>query len=430
MEDPIPLIHCVFQLCLEKNLEQIRRNPSPTFHRTHKLFHSFYSQSRGSLSGILSGQPYHNGYFNCCTSAKGRRAIHTPSQLYWFDEVETEIQCYERKIAYGETPEDCAVCITLPSKEIQGSLLSACRKISTNQRIANLYAEQLDLNDAEDADVFRFSKNAQSLTFRDCNLSYKHINNFWRQLSDCVFLRTLNLSGTDLNDVTSTNLSKMTFLEKLDLSYAKVSPEFAESVCTQLKYLVQLVELVLENIPVGSSSQNIKEAIEAWGLDPPLQVLDLAFCQIPVQMCVSLLSALSKCERLTKLNLSSNDVSSSEIDLTEAVNQVWGPFPNLEEFHVTGLRMPSSLSGPILSALSSCQNLQGLYFSGNILTGCLPNFLVGFSSEVSPLEALVVNSASLNEDDVEHITDLIKEDRLPRLKCLDMRANYLGYYSN
>ena len=289
-----------------------------------------------------------------------------------------------------------------------------------------LYVSRIKVEtDNQLINLVELSRNAKSLILQTCNLPPGLLSSLFEQDYLHSNLRRLCLFGSKLYDITCIGLHKMTSLSVLDLRNTKVSLLFCESVCKQLKFLGLIEELLMTGIPVGPSCRYITEAVEAWGPDGPLQVLHLGTCKIPTPMCVSLISAISKCTGLKDVDLSQNGRTSGlanpPITITER-----GSLSALESFKMVGLKMPYNVCCTILSSLSYCQLLSWLDLSGNNLKGSLKHFLPDSHSVLSSLAVLHLNSTGLNEEDIFHIRQLVDTDKLPALSYLDLISNNLG----
>ena len=167
----------------------------------------------------------------------------------------------------------------------------------------------------------------------------------------------------------------MTSLRDLDFSFVKVSPEFCDSFCKEMKHLVNLEKLTLSGTHIGRSCRYITEAIEARRPDAALRKFVSVPCQIPVQMCVPLISALSKCSNLTKLRLCGNKFLDTYQHLPTNIDTTYRHFQSIKSIIVDNFKMSSSTCGAILLAISNCPHLELIFMSGNTLTGSLQRFL-------------------------------------------------------
>ena len=426
MADPTPLIHYVYQVCVERNIAGIRSYYPIMFHHVDKLFNSFHAEAKVKIPG----RPYHNQYLNYDGQSHDPTGVFSPSKLYWFEKFSKDCHRMGTQKGIQEGKSDCVIYIGRQARLIPGTLLDTCKKISRDQIITQLCVEDQNLDDIMENDVFTLNQNTQSVNFLKCSLPFGLTNHVFSQLRSCTSLVSLRLSNSTLDNVTNLDLTRMGSLKVLNLYNSQVSERLIENLCKQLKPLVHMEELDLSYTPVGSSCRYITEAIEAWGSDPPLGTLYLEACHIPTQMCVSLVESITKCEKLITFDLSKND-DQSDTTLDDVGTMAHGSqelFPIIEIFRVPGLKMPARMCNEILLRLSNCQHLSQLDLSGNTLTACLCN--IEPHSELASLLRLDLNSAQLDEDDVLHIKHLVDGDKLPKLGCLNMWDNNLGRFED
>ena len=339
------------------------------------LFESLYSES----TGRLPYQPLHNPYINYYNHDTFRShcgpidksPVYTPSKLYVFDHMRAAVTCSTEQRGGGGIEEEalgCAIGIFHADPRITQRLLTVCHKICQHQPVTHLCIDWLRCDDVTEPDVFTMSRNAVSLVLQACRLPAAVLNHLLHQMSDCATLRTIELRDTSLAGVTSLNLSNMAVsLTRLVLHGTEMSPELCERVCTQLPCLIHLGHVDLSQNPLGVHGHHITESIRSGGPDPPLWLLWLEDCKMPVDVCA-----------------------------------------------------------PLLSALSTCKQLSSLWLSNNRLTGCLPNLVPDPHPGLHSLVELHVARAALNRDDVQHVTRLIQTKKLPRLCELHLQQNNLG----
>ena len=80
---------------------------------------------------------------------------------------------------------------------------------------------------------------------------------------------------------------------------------------------------------LGESGHYLAQSITSWGNNPPLELLNLSDCSIPEQLWPELLQSLSSCKRLSKLNLSYNNIGEAGRYLAQSIKS-WGDNPPLE----------------------------------------------------------------------------------------------------
>ena len=105
--------------------------------------------------------------------------------------------------------------------------------------------------------------------------------------------------------------------------------------------------------------------------------------------------------------------------------RTWGPEPVLRELDLSHCSLPVEVCGPLLSALERCRNLVELWLPGNNLIGCLKNFLAHPNLRLPFLEELFLSYTQLIEQDLLHLSQLVKTRKLLQIKELDFGANRL-----
>ncbi|KAK2656109.1 hypothetical protein Ddye_009161 [Dipteronia dyeriana] len=212
-------------------------------------------------------------------------------------------------------------------------------------------------------------------------------------LGSCTSLKYLNLSSNqlDFSGKQSGAGLKLSFLEKLDLSFNKISganvvPWILYNGCDELKQLVLKENKVTGDINVSKcknlefldvSSNNFSLSVPSFGDCLSLEHLDMSANNFSGEIW----RAISGCEHLTFLNLSSNSFS--------------GPVPVLSASNLKYLLLADNgLQGeiPLHLAGSSCPSLVKLDLSSNELSGALPDSV----SNLTTVETLDLSSNNLS----------------------------------
>ena len=281
-----------------------------------------YLESKICLPGSSLGN--HNmNYYDAIISADDkmkRHVMYIPSKVYIFNHLNYEIDAikYGIKSVEAKHDRDCAVFIAYPNKDVTGSLLLKCHKISTHQMISELSLKGLNCDNLSKRNVFAMSKNAESVTLSDCTFPEHVAAHLQQELSECTGLKSLCFTDTNIVDTTFLHkLQRMTALTALVLVNTNLCPVEGKFVCEQLKILSNLSKLWISIPGLGVHGQHISEALQVWGPESCLKELLLRNCDIPVNVCSSLLSSLPKA--LEYLHLSGNI-------LTECLQHI----PNLE----------------------------------------------------------------------------------------------------
>ena len=169
---------------------------------------------------------------------------------------------------------------------------------------------------------------------------------------------------------------------------------------------------------LGEAGSVLSQAMSDWGDQPPLQKLDFSYCSMSPEACGRLFFHLISCKSLTYLDLSGNMVGEAGQQLAQAIES-WGDDPPLETFIAEHCFIPTTVWPGLLISLSPCRKLNFLDLSHNILTGCLSSFL-----PILPcLEEFLLDSCDLNESDLLHLVNCVKLQKIPSLQNLYLNQN-------
>ena len=155
-------------------------------------------------------------------------------------------------------------------------------------------------------------------------------------------------------------------LEILYLDQCEMQEEACAAVLSALSSCKQMRCLGLINNTIGAAGVHLVESIRAWGPDAPLEQLDLSQCEIPEEGCAAVLSALSSCKQMEDLRLKNNTIGAAGFHLAESI-RAWGPDPPLEEMFLKECEMPEEACAAVLSALSSCKQMKDLQLENNTI---------------------------------------------------------------
>ena len=162
----------------------------------------------------------------------------------------------------------------------------------------------------------------------------------------------------------------------------------------------------------------------AWSIhQSPLQKLNLSYCSMSAKAFDDLFGILTRCKRLSYLDVSGNMVGDAGRHLAGAIKS-WGEDPPLETFIAEHCFIPIFV-WPDLTSLSACSKLVHLDLSHNNLTGCLSSFLPGANQILAYLEELLLDCCSLSRKDLQHLIKYVDSKKLPSLKNLYLHDNSL-----
>ena len=161
----------------------------------------------------------------------------------------------------------------------------------------------------------------------------------------------------------------------------------------------------------------------------PLQKLDLSYCSMSANAYDDLFGFLTRCKRLSYLDVSGNMIGEAGCHLAGAIKS-WGDDPPLETFIAEHCFIPIAVWPDLLTSLSACSKLVHSDLSHNYLTGCLSSFLPGTDQILAYLEELLLDCCSLSKKDLQHLIKYVDSEKLPSLKNLYLHDNGLFRMKN
>ena len=271
-------------------------------------------------------------------------------------------------------------------------------------------------------------------------------------------------------------------LKKLRMTSCNCSEDFWKELFYLLFICKKLTHLIVSRNSLGEAGLTLVRSIKEWGPDQPLQVLQLdqclmpediwgvlflslrgckhithldlsynrlgrtvsylriatmkclqklhlSYCSMSAKACDDLFNSLTRCDRLTYLDLSGNMVGEAGRHLATAIRS-WGDDLPLETFIAEHCFIPIAVWPDLLRSLSACRKLVHLDLSHNNLTGCLSYLLPGPRSGLHSLEELLLDCCSLNEKDLKHLIQCVESEKLPSLQNLYLHDNGLFRIEN
>ena len=85
----------------------------------------------------LPGKPGHNPYINQCDT--NNTLVYIPSQTYRMNHLKESVNVSDNMGGYSHNPHQCGIVIHSPDPPVIKSVLQACRQISHQQKINNLF---------------------------------------------------------------------------------------------------------------------------------------------------------------------------------------------------------------------------------------------------------------------------------------------------
>ena len=236
---------------------------------------------------------------------------------------------------------------------------------STLKTILNL-GEQAFVDEAVIVHTLR------SLDLRGYNISHSNLVQLCIHLSKCKHVTNLNLSGKTLGEAARHLAHSVQSwgdeprLQKLHLKNCSITPELSKELLQCLSTCTQLTELGLGLNTLGKAGHYLAQSIKSWGDDPPLQILGLDKCSIPLEASEELLESLSTCRYLIELDLEQNNLGENGHILAKSIRS-WGDDPPLKKLLMYNCFLPISASYELVQSLSTCQHIIDLNLGSNYL---------------------------------------------------------------
>ena len=210
MKDPTPLVNHVYEAYVEmacsfsspgnikKNLEtQSRLQALGKKIGDINLLKLLYMESRVPLFR----QPHYNQFV--CINENHNGEIDTPSKLYAFLEMSEDdvpVTKFAEEESSKKSPE-CIMYIHKPDAAAVKSLLSTCCEISKRQPVTHLMINEVTCKDVTPPEAPALSRNVQAICVVNCDLPISFWKNILHQLFDCVHLRSLWFTNTNLHQL-------------------------------------------------------------------------------------------------------------------------------------------------------------------------------------------------------------------------------------
>ena len=305
------------------------------------------------------------------------------------------------------------------------------------------FMESIDAEDVFYAGDFfgqsMFSKGESSALQKLKMTSCNHSEDFWQELFYLLFickkLTHLIISRNSLGKAghrLAQSISKWRVglppvrppFQVLQLDQCLMPEDAWDSIFKSLHDCKYITHLDLSYNRLGDSGSVLAQVISHWTDKSPLQKLNLSYCSMSAKACDRLFRSLIHCKCLSYLDLSGNMAGNAGHQLAETIKS-WGDYPLLERFIVEHCFIPIAVWPGLLTSLSACSKLKFLDLSHNNLTGCLSSFLSGRYQFLANLEEFLLDSCALNEDDLWHLIQCVKLQKLPSLQNLYLHDNSL-----
>ena len=249
----------------------------------------------------------------------------------------------------------------------------------------------------------------------------------WTELfqfaSECKKLTNLDLSSTPVGEAgfsLAQSIKLSPSLCKLHLMDCSIPEHIWFEMLQSLSSCKRLFDLDLSKNKIGKAGHYLARSITSWGNNPKLQTLYLPNCSIPVDVWSELLWSLSSCKKLSRLDLSHNIIGETGHYLSQTIRS-WDDHPPLELLDLSNCSIPEPVWPKLFKYLSSCKQLRRLRVEGNNVTGCLSSFLSDPHPGLPSLEYLNLKQTVMNKSDIQHLTHLIQNNKLPCLMGLSLK---------
>ena len=362
---------------------------------------------------------------------KNSSKIYMPSKHFDFRNISEHLFDFNRSHSYDEESPECSMTIIAPHLEVTESLFAMCSKISQAQKITDLWIEdveyQQDINSAE----LSLSPHAQSLTLTNCKLPPNLMRHLLEQLKFCQRMSTISITGEILGSNVHLITSAVIQwginppLQQLVLEDCSIPLESCCEIIKSLTTCQHITHLNLSKNHVGTSGKYLAETINNWGDAPSLQLLYLDKCSMAEESCSDILNSLATCQHITDLDLSGNLIGPSGKYLAEAINS-WGDAPSLEELFLGNCSIPEESCYEILKSLMRCQHITCLDLSENDVGASGKYFadIINNWGDASPLEQLFLHNCSIP---LESCCEILKSlTTCQHITHLNLSKNYVG----
>ena len=243
----------------------------------------------------------------------------------------------------------------------------------------------------------------KELLLYNCSIPYHICTELFKSLAVCKNITHVNLgnnclyvSGSDLAQ-TINSWGKNAMLRKIGLHYCSMTVYASRDLAQSLSKCKYLTHIFLSGIKLQDAGQDLAKSIKCWGNDPPLQQLYLYKCSMPLQATRELVQSLSRCKKLTHLDLGENNLGEAGYDLAESIRS-WGIMSLLQRLYLYNCLMPRDASTELVFSLLRCTHLSHLDLGRNLLSEAghhLAQLIRSWGDE-PPLQGLELFDCSLS----------------------------------
>ena len=263
-----------------------------------------------------------------------------------------------------------------------------------------------------------------TLYLNSCGMSIDNWNIVLQSLFTCKNLSGLILSNNSLNEAAAhlvdffRSLGEDSCLRVLFLRKCSLPLDICTDLLRSLSALSKLTVLDLSFNNLTTSGHQLAHAIRCWGTNTDLQILYLRSCSLTEEVCCEIITSLTNCKGLTSLDLTGSHLGKAGLQLKCYLETIT---ETLEALCLDRCSILAEVSGQIVSVLSSCKNLRHFSLPGNTLTGVFSNFVPH-----PCLTHVDLSDSSLDNKDLKHLIDLIELNKVPNLSELWLIGNSLN----
>ena len=248
----------------------------------------------------------------------------------------------------------------------------------------------------------------QKLDVMDTNLTQQQTEAIFTAISEGSKMIKLNIAENNISKIDPGLLVKaVTNLQILDVMDTNLTQQQTEDIFTAVSEESKMIELnISENNMSGVDPGLLAKAVNK------LETLDIELTQLTHQQAAAILSAVSEGSKLTKLIISSNNLSGVDPGLlAKAVT-------NLETLNIANTELTQQQAAAILSNVSEATKLNELNIRWNDLSRVDPGLL---AKVVTNLETLYIgNTKLIQEQAVAILSGVINGSKMTELDlCLN-----------
>ena len=291
-----------------------------------------------------------------------------------------------------------------------------------DQTILNLCINRLRVDAqvySSDKRVFKMDSNANMVLIGYSGIPSSVMQNLAEDSSYCFKMKTFAIEDASHVKTGVNRIQGLTCLSTLILNYCGLSSEHTSILCEELKSLMGLEILELNENPIGSKGAlKLAESIKNWGEYNSLWKLELKHCSICKPGSSVLMDSLSSCKDMVDLFLSGNKIENEGAECLARSIMAWEQ-QGLRDLYLEDCGLDWYGSFAVMKAL----DMNGL---DNVMLRDNNNYslfekLIEESSWKLRLCELDVTGCDLSEEDVQALASLLYNKRF------DLDRLYFSY---